>query len=354
MVISNIKFVDKYSDISSYNDLLNQYMKNTGRENGICFFSYYIDILYYVKYIIEKNNLDYSKVINGDLTDILPILEEKFKNVMAISTKIQNFVDYNFCEMLKYIAFKDYEIPALNDRVIDSYIDESKRYIFISSGHIPYIKSNTVDVWIEKQVSSITGHYSTSLIKYLVYDEILGFDRKLYDSGNRGKICYEYGIYYNYGKFKEVYDVLPSWLHCSQMFMVYQYNDISNYNTLRMHSFLRNTKNVLFDKDNAYIVREIGFNYDLNKTINIKELTNIKDEDLSKILLSNDEIDKVSINVSPSDIVNNNFRLGLSAYINKRGDNEIIELIDANSRISKKIERLNKEISNKIDEMLVR
>ena len=351
-MISNIKFIDNYKDDKFYEEV----HKHGENYNLTILTKQYVEVLYYAKYLIEKNNLDYGKIINGEIDELIDLLKDKLKEIINGDRVIKDLESKKYYELLKHIAYQDYEIPSLNDRILDKFIDKNKKYLFISTGYIPYLKYENVDIYIDHRISKVMGKYSSSLNNYLLFDDILGIDRKLYNSfADINPSDYDYVIYYNYGTYLEYNDYIkPSHIRFKNIFAIYDYNKISNYKNNKKYRLLHNTKSIFIDNSKAYIIQEASYNIRLDKTINIKELTNVDDNDLSNILLIDKEIEGISINVLPDDIINNNFRIGLSAYINKKGNNEIIKLIDKNLVITERINRLNEMISNKIDEMIVR
>ena len=142
------------------------------------------------------------------------------------------------------------------------------------------------------------------------------------------------------------------------IFMICNYSSISKYTNSVVSSLdLHRIKSISIDKDKAYInyVSSVREKTDYN-FINIKNLTNILDDELEEVFNSEEEIEDVSINVTMKDIVDNRFRLGFTTY-NEKMDitkKDILELVDKNEKIVERIKKLDVEIQRQIDKMIVK
>ena len=160
-MISSIKYVDNYNDVKFKEEILNYY--NEVYNTHTLFMPHtFIDMLYYAKYLIEKNNMDYSSILQGNIDELADELNKGYKEFGLLNRMIikRYFVDNKFYTLLKYIAFQDYELPSFNDRVFDAFIEEDKKYLFISSGNVPYIKQANVDILADKSYRSSTDSFS--------------------------------------------------------------------------------------------------------------------------------------------------------------------------------------------------
>ena len=111
-MISSIKYVDNYNDIKFKEEVLNYY--NEVYNKHILFTARtYIDMLYYAKYLIEKNNMNYSSILQGNIDEWSNLVYKGYKEFGLINRMIikRDFVDNKFYTLLKYIAFQDYELP---------------------------------------------------------------------------------------------------------------------------------------------------------------------------------------------------------------------------------------------------
>ena len=357
-MISNVKYVDNYNDVKFKEDVLNYY--NEVYDTHTLFMPRtYIDMLYYAKYLIEKNNMDYSSILQGNIDELADLLNKGYKEFGLLNRMMikRDFVDNKFYTLLKYIAFQDYEFPSFNDRVFDAFIEEDKKYLFISSGNVPYIKQPNVDILADKSYRSSTDSFSAIMSSYFIYDEIRGIKRNIYKSAEEvNRKEYDYIIYYNHGKYMDMAEYLhQKCIVTKNTFSIYNYNNISNISSKeRKYSLLRSMKNVIIDKGNAYILQEGLYNRNLDNPINIKDLTYIDTDKIKDILLSTEEIKDVSINVLPDNMLEHNLRIGISIYTNNDDKKDILNLIDRNNTITNRINELNEKISNKIDELIVR
>ena len=145
---SKIKYVnDVYNSkfISEIYGLITDSFQNNNI-NRIFGNVYYYGMLVYAKYIIERERIDYSKIIDGDIEELSGFLKERFNKLFPLPF-IKNFKDAKLYEILKKMAFEDYEIPVYSDRFLDAYLDKNKKYLIISSYKIPYIAYSNVDIY---------------------------------------------------------------------------------------------------------------------------------------------------------------------------------------------------------------
>ena len=346
--MNNINYIYDNEDNILKKEIINKIISfnpsiNRMYHNGL----YYL--LIYCKHIIEKNNLDIQKIKNDNIEELLPYLN-KFDSHQYILQK-SVFIKYKVYTLIKYVLFRDYYIEIYNDRVIDAYIDKNKRYLFLSNASIPYINYPNVDIYYNKNIN---------LLIYNIYDEILGNNRKYYnDLKNIDFSKYDSIIFINDKKepyesikeYKKIFNECNVLLKC-------KYSDISKYK-IKFDDFVYNDQtsninSILLDKSLAYII----YSNTRNTKINIKELSNIEDKDLSNIINTNKCIDNVSINVNVDDIINNRYRIGFSYYNNDNiGDNttkDILKLVDYNKYLTNRLEELDNKISNKLDEMFIK
>ena len=314
----------------------------------------YYDLLVNAKYIIERNNLNFSNILEGDTLELEVLLRNNYKEMQYIQgiLLIAGFKKYKLYEVLRKMIYDDYEIDTYYDRVLDSYIEDNKKYLIISDKPIDFINHSNVDIYYEKLSSS-------TIFNSQMKDLISGFNRKYYTSLDEIKFKeYDLIIYISSSKeYVDINKVIGKRIFpMEKLLMICNYSAISKYNKR-----LEYIKNILIDKDKAYIEywKENLYKAFTNKdeiTIGIKELSNVKDEDLKEIINSDKEIENISIHTTLKDIKNNGYRIGFNAYnkeLNK-DKSKIIRLIDYNDYLTSKINDLNKEISDKINNMIVR
>lgn len=320
--------------------------------------SIYYDLLIYAKYIIEKENLDYFKIINGQTDELIKLLKERYKGVPV---KIDNLKEYKLYEILGKLAFNDYVIEIYKDRVLDAYLDPNKKYLMVNASIRTYIQYPNIDIICED--FEINNKDSYALCKYKMRDEIIGIERNYYSSWNNINLEeYDALIFINDNKAKYIEFSEFNRKHITRMkevFMITNYSNISNYKSSngisRLFTSVRELKNkiksVYIDDEKAYITY---IHKDEEDKINIKELSNIPDDKLKNIIDSDKEIENVSIYVTSQDIIENNYRIGFKTYNNKTDNKELLRLVDNNARMTKRIRELDDEISRQIDRMIVK
>ena len=347
---SNIRYVNNKDNIQKKEllELIKKHINKYKTDNVTIGASFFYELLLYSKYIIEREKLDYSKIINGQVEELIPFLKEKYSEIIIGRGLVSCFVKYKIYEIIRKIAFEDYEISIYKDRVLDAYIENNKKYLLISNYDIPYINHPNVDIC---DINST----KYKLFKNQLLDEILGIKREYFNISNEINIKkYDSIIYINDGKkyidAKEY--VVKKHKIVSDIFMICKYSDISNYSDT-----FETIETIMIDKDKTYIKfckKNPYKNKDLNDLkISIKELSKVNDNNLIK---SNEEINNISVLVSLENIKNNNHRIGFTNYTKgiDIDQNKVLRLIDYNKSITKKIRELDDEISNKIDRMIVR
>ena len=352
---SDIKFISDEKDNKLKKELLDLLKRHMYEriEKGkavtspnICY-----ELLIQCKYIIERENLDVSKIIEGDTKELIDYLKKEYSKFNHIENNlIVNCLNrFELYEIIKKIIYEDYYINTYTDRVLDSYIDKDKKYLVISNNELPFINYPNVDIFV-KNISTYRMFISGQ------YDEIVGIRRNHYDSLDNVNLKeYDSIIYINNTKeFIEYRELLGKKIkEVNNILMICSYSTISKY-----RDRFTNIKSILIDKDKAYIeyYRGVLFRNKDDYKICIKELSNIKDEELKDVISSDKEIENVCVYASLADIRSNRFRIGFKAYNKEinQDRNRILRLIDYNDEITKKIRELDNEISNQIDRMIVR
>ena len=353
-----MKYINKL-DSSTYEKVRN-YLSKTAKEVGslhvFSFEMYYL--LYYMKYVIEKNNLNYQSIIKGETKELFDILKHDLSEVITIRTSLKYIEENGLYKLLKLVAFEDYEIDSYNDRVLDSLIDPNKQYLFVFDGlSLPYLPYSNVDIYDERIRGRVFNKYSPRAFVYIVYDKILGIKRDMFISDEEvrqkkydaiiflnNKRSYVDAIEYISNKNLRV---------ASDIIAIQKYKYISKFR--RTSALLYKIKSIIIDSDKAYL------NYKKNllsnaetDDINIKDVTLVNSNQLEDILKSNDNIPGISTNVTHEDLVKHNFRIGISTYENNDEHNRILQLIDRNEAITERIHELDEKISYLIDELIVR
>ena len=332
---SNIKYISNINN-SIYKKELFELIKK--RVNSYIILNYYFFL--YVKYIIEKEKMNYYEIIDGNIDELIKILRNDLKGSI-FTLCIKSFIDYKLYELIGLLAFKEYEIECYNDRVIDSYIDNNKKYLLISTYSIPYMKQGNVDIYIDDNNKNIS--------KYKLLDKITGINREyIFDLNNIDK--YDCIIFINDKSFIKYRTIIKR--KFKKILMKCNYMELSN-----NRNIIYDSQSIMLDNNKLYI--EYGNNnnlddfiYDNNRTINIKELSNISDNNLSNIINNDKEIDNISINVTYNDLRNNNYRIGIKGL--NKDNKKINHLVDYSKFITKKIRLLDDEIYIQIDKMLNR
>lgn len=356
---SKIKFVTDLKDErikKAITEEINEHLKD---EEGHYYIHHYSMGLYYevlvtAKYIIERDNLDVAKIIEGDTEELINKLNEEYKELPITrgTLLLKEFSKFKLYEVLKKMIYDDYEILTYYDRVLESYIEDDKKYLLMSEYPVYFINHPNVDIYCEKR-SSYSLYYEE------LEDNIVGFTRKKYTSTSEIEYKdYDFIIYLNNSKeqveFNKVLGTKAG--QVDKLLMICNYSSITKYK--RMYNSMRN---ILIDKDKAYLEYNkdrILLSYENKDDIKIciKELSNVKDEDLKEIINTDKEIENTIIYTTLKDIRENSYRIGFKVF-NKENNidrNKILRLIDYNEYLTKTIRNLDIEISNQIDKMIVR
>ena len=358
--ISDINYVYDRNENILRKEIINK-INNYTKDYDIKYFS--IDDIYYLliysKYIIEKYNLDFSKILNDNIEELLPYLQDKCRSYIRKGI-LNKYIEYKIYHLIKFVIYREYTFEVYKDRVIDLYIDTNKRYLLVSNVAVPYINHSNVDIYYEKGIL-LNGLVAPSIYEYSIKDEIIGINRECYN--NLKDIDFtKYDTIIVLNDTKEPYDIIKEYkkiFRKCKVLLKCKYSDISKYRTtfddFRYKDQSSNINTILLDKSLAYLL----YNYTNKDTkINIKELSNIEDKDLSNIINTKDSIDNVSIYVNVDDIINNRYRIGFSYYnsnnINDNTTKDIIKLVDYNEYLTNRIKELNDEISKKLDEMFIK
>ena len=350
---SEINYITDEKDSKLYKELLDL-IKDKIKEhsNRVINPSYYLCLLLLSKYIIEKNNLDLTKILNGNTDKLEKKLYEETKKfeVQRADILISSFIEYKIYELLKKIIYEKYEIPTYDDRVLSSYIEQDKKYLVICVSLVNHIKYPNVDIYTK-------DIYGSKMLLNQAIDTIVGIKRKYYKDVDDIKwSSYDKVIFINNGRtFKDIRELVDNNYHrFNSLLMACNYSSISKY-----RARLINIKSILIDKDKAYIEYIKSIRLLTNKDdykISIKELTNVEDDDLKDIINSDQEINGKVIHTTLEDIRNNSFRIGFKAYNRKFNPDrtKVLRLIDYNEYLTSEIRKLDNEISKQIDSIIVR
>jgi len=312
------------------------------------------DLLFNAKYIIERDNLDVGKIIEGDVEELIRLLREDFKELNSPVGRlvINNIKKYKLYEILRKMIYEDYEIVTYSDRVLDSYIENNKKYLLICESPLGFINHPNVDIYYQR-----CSIYMNQLLH--IEDKLLEYERKYYTSLEDIPFReYDSVIYINNNnEYKDISSLIgPYYIKINNMLMICNYSTISRYK-----SRIERIKSFLIDKDKAYLEYQKVMTERLNTNrddfkICIKDLSNIKDEDLKEIINTDKEIENVCKYVTLRDIRVNSHRIGFKVYNRELNADRgrILRLIDYNAYLTGKIKELDIEISNQIDRMIVK
>ena len=359
---SNIKYISDEKESKLQKEVV-ELIKERINENKVGLFhsaTYFYYLLVYSKYIIERDNLNASNIIGGDIEELLDKLRESedIFNSTSFEFILNSFKKHKIYEFLKKIIYEDYEIVCFNDRVVKSFIDNKKKILIICEDNIGFVNNSNVDILIYSSESDIVS------VKYKIYNKITGFNNK-YNllNDNIDYTQYDKVFFYNSKKANDLVksSIKHFYYDIKKFYMICNYSEISKYN-----ESLLNIKSIIMDKDKVYIeyiklketrtVDEIRRLEDSDIKICLKELTNLEDDKLKEVIESDKEKENICIYASLKDFKNNSHRLGFKAY-NRRFDldrTKVLRLIDYNEKITRDIDKLNKEISQRIDEIIVR
>lgn len=359
MMKSNIKFISDEKESKIKKEVIELIKERISNEKYNHPSNYYYYLLIYSKYIIERDKLNASNIIDGDIEELLEKLKSSkvFKET-DLSYMLRGFEKNKIYEFIKKVIYEDYEILKYDDRVVNALMDPKKKYLIISSDSIGFVTSPNVDVYIYNTSSTLVT------TKFKIYNEITGINNNYYLSSDNIEFKkYDKVFFYNtkYATDKTRISLKRYYYDINKFFMICNYSEISKYS-----ESLLNLKSIIMDKDKVYIeymklkeirtVDEIKRLEDSDIKVCLKELTNLDDDKLKEVVDSDEEKENVCVYASLSDFKNNSHRLGFKAY-NRKFDldrTRVLRLIDYNEKITRDIDKLNKEISTQIDKLIVR
>lgn len=356
---SNIKYISDEKESKIKKDVIDLIRERQKNEPFAHSSSYYYYLLIYSKYIIERDKLNASNIIDGDIEELLDKLKSsKVFKENDLSYLLKGFEKNKIYEFIKKVIYEDYEVVKYEDRVVNALMDPKKKNLIVSTDSIGFVTSPNVDVYIYNTSSNLVT------TKFKVYNEIIGINNSYYLSSDDIDFKkYDKVFFYNtrYATDKTLLSLKHYYYDINKFFMICNYSEISKYK-----ESLLNLKSIIMDKDKVYIeymklkelrtVEEIRRLEDSDIKVCLKELTNLDDDKLKEVVDSYEEKENVCIYASLKDFKNNSHRLGFKAY-NRKFDldrTKVLRLIDYNEKITSDIEKLNKEISQRIDEIVVR
>ena len=345
---SRVKYIDNFRNWKLRREIYELLIESFKSSNvtRICGNNYYYDMLLYAKYVIEREHMDYSKIVDGDVDQLLVFLKERFKGLFTINFT-KNFKDAKLYEILKKMAFEDYEIAAYRDRFLDVYLDKSKKYLLISSYKIPYIVYPNVDIYD-------VDMNDRQRFVYELYDEITGNKRNYYTSFKDIDLSkYETVIYLNDDVNNIDYRDNVFYKHKIYLggLMVCWYSNISKFKGI-----FETVEEVFLDKNKAYVrfYKDVK-KYDIDREqekLKIREISEISDDELKTAIHLDD--DSTSVMVSREEFINHGRRIGFRIYKSENKHEKLLRLIDYNKMITNKIDNLNEEIASQIDKLFVK
>jgi len=366
---SNVKYVGSIADCKLRHEvtaLIKEHFVKY-RVIGInCSIEYYYYLLLYAKYVIEKEKMDYMKIIDGEVDDLVSVLKEKFKKYFVASF-VNNFVKCKLYEILKKMVFEDFEIYTYKDRVLDAYIQKDKKYLVIgnriSSGAVAYLTHRISRFRDLSYINfSNVDFYDTDIEErkqfiYELLDEITGNKRNYYTRlVDLDLDMYEGVIFLNDLDYVDCSDYVHRKCHIvnKKVFMICKYSSVSSY-----EGSFNDIGRVLIDNSKAYI--EYPFEYILKKNkddehgVNLLELSNVADKDLKEVINGEKKIDKISVDINYKDFLSHGCRIGFTTYSEDNVNHErILRLVDYNNSIVHRINELDDEISKQMDKLFVR
>ncbi len=355
-----MKIIDKkYHRYIQFEDYINSLRDSNDKKPLIIKEETYA-LLQYMKYVIKENGFDISKVINGETKEVNDIIKTDFKDFLSINRFVDKIDQYQIYKFLKEIYFDDdYTCLGLDDRILNNHITKSKKYLLVTTCEVPYIYFENVDIYYKNTISK---RKPTIILSSVIYDKINGINRNYINTLENVHKEYDEIIFINNEKdYVDCLDYIRNDCngHMDKVFALYPYRQISKYGEKHLRLLL-DVESIIIDNSFAYIQYQKRVNLRKKETneinteskIWIKDLSNIEESELSSILNNNKEIKDISIQVTYEDIEEHNFRIGISTY--KNGKDELIDLVDENEKIIERIHRLDKIISTKIDELVVR
>jgi hypothetical protein len=357
---SNITFLSDNYDHS--NDTKSKILKELKESfNSNYSFSikniFYYNLLIYCKYLIEITGFDAMKIINGDVNETDKLLslfnkkEIEYYDKRTINNFKNDFKKYKLYELLKEIIFEDYYIEIFSDRVLENYIDQNKKYLFIGMPS-KYVNNSNVDIYFD------TRKITPKQTSWNLLDKIQGIKRSYFTRNSKIKDIYDTIIIFSNNKeildivYSNDYTQFLSQFKSSNLLIITEYENISS-NKLNNNNYLSKISKIIIDKNKIYMILK----NEANTLINIQNICELKDKQIKKTISSSNGIEDISINVPIDTIMKNNYRIGFNIYNKKplkNKDKHILDIIDENEEISARIEKIGKIISTEIDKMRIK
>ena len=302
-----------------------------------------------VKYLCDSEILNYDDVMKMDDLSSLEVYDENLKfNEKINYKKLIHDIQYeDLKEMIIEYANSNLEIY---DHVS---VSNKRKIVYIRSGYfVDYyydLEGNTTYL-IRGDHLAITHFF----ILFKLFDKVLNLsnDYKRIDEinysdyeemhyyGMLGRI----GIRLNERAFEEINNFVKNGL---RVVLYTFYVRINNYKNGK--DTLDNLSKVIFlPKNKAVMIFEKKENDEIS-LINHIEDNNI--EKLKKIIVSNRKIKDVLIKIKGDDIVDNNYRLGFRLYQLEHIERNktINEIVDNNTELIRKLERINEVVEKEIN-----
>ena len=326
------------------NKLIEKIYNEVKSNNQFPIYNTTYNVLYEVlslKYLCNKKVLNYDKIMNIDNLESINLNDEnlKFKSKVNYKKLLHEIQYENLEEIIKeYITYQNNLCNILSD--------SNKKLIYLNiylfDGFYYDLSGNST--YIYKY-----SHDNTKYLLFKLFDNILKINNE-YKKINEIELS-KYDELHYVGlimKDDEIFNKIYNYIENDLKVICYtKYHCISNYRKGRFS--LRYLNNVIFLPNNKSILIYAKKNNNEISIINYND--NINFEKLKKIIINNRKTKDILIKVSLTDIRKNNYRLGFRLYqLEYENKNKTInEIVDENTRLIERLERINEVVENEIN-----
>ncbi len=330
-------------------------IKDELRKNKVpCMHSIVFHVLYEIlslKHLCDEKKISYDEIMKIDKLASLNLEDENLSFLLDINYKrLLHELQYeSLIEIIKeYVSNKN---NIFNELIFSN----KKRIVLVdryTANFFYYdLKGNTIYI--------INDNYNPLYPIFMLFDKVLKINNEYKKINEIDLSNYEELHYFNmlskYSSFSLDEDGLENICNYVKLglrvILHTNYHCINNYKNGRFT--LKYLKNIIFlPLDKSILIYEKKDNDDIS-------IINFNDEDLEKlkkIIISNRKMKDVLIKVNSKDIRLNNYRLGFRLYqLEYENKNKTInEIVDYNTRLIAKLERINEIVEKEINYLINR
>jgi len=301
-----------------------------------------------LKYLCDNNVLKYNDIMKEHDLSTLKVNDKKLVFSLNINyKKLLHEIEYeNLEDMIYEYINSDKEVYnklSLSDERRLAFLDAT-----IVNASYYDLEGKTTYIFKDECESSI-------YLIFQFFDKVLNLknDYKHIDEVNLDDYCeiHFYRMRLKYGTLnldKKIFEEINYYVSKGLKVILYtNYSRINNYKN--GNCTLRYLKNIIFLPNNKSILIYDKKENDEISIINYTVENNL--EKLKKIIINNRKVKDILIKIKINDIFNNNCRLGFRLYqLEYENKNKTInEIVDYNTRLIKRLERINEVVEKEIN-----